>query len=92
MTTWNEAGRPPLGNRPDEDDVVTTQPDGRSVARYSDEVPLEGSTGDVDGLVQYAGQSVGFAAIQPANEIVTQLGYETVDAIAHPAGMLSALD
>ena len=88
VTRWEDAGRPPIGARPGDDDIVASQPDGRSVTRYSDEVPLEGSTGDVDELAHYAGQSVGLVEKrQSAAETVRQLGTETIEALEHPVGV-----
>lgn len=88
VKAWEKAERPPLGSRPGEGDVIAEQPDGRSVLRYSDEVPLDGSSGDVDELAHYAGQSVGLTdAIQPAGQIVSQLAQETESVLDNPPGI-----
>lgn len=83
--TWRQpdeirekAGRPPRGERPNEGQVIARKADGTPVVRYSFSSPLETMQGDVEGMVHYAGQSVGLIKdIQPAARIVQQLKQET---------------
>jgi len=71
---WEAAGRPPPGARPGEGEEVAVAPTGRAVLRYSSGTALEGTTGDVDALSLWAGQSVALAdRVQPAAEIVREL-------------------
>jgi nitronate monooxygenase len=70
---WEEAGRPSPGHRPGEGEEIARAGD-RPVVRYSSALPLEGTTGDVEALSMWAGQSVALATrSQSAAEIVAEL-------------------
>lgn len=72
--TWEAAGRPDSGNRPGEGESIARRPSGETIARYSSTMPLEGTTGDVDALSLWAGQSVALATtIRSAADIVAEL-------------------
>jgi nitronate monooxygenase len=74
IEAWEAAGRPPAGSRPGEGEEIAVAPTGRAVVRYSSGTALEGTTGDVDALSLWAGQSVALAdRVQPAAEIVREL-------------------
>lgn len=82
--TWHDAGRPPLGARPGEDDVIGQRPDGQPVLRYASYTPGLGTTGDISAMSQWAGQGVGLVrTVQPAAEIVEEL---CTDAARHLKG------
>jgi nitronate monooxygenase len=71
---WQAAGRPPLGSRPGEDEVIAHFASGDPIVRYSPAPPMVGTTGDIDALSMWAGQSVALARRrQPAAEIVAEL-------------------
>jgi len=71
---WEAAGRPPLGSRPGEGDVVAHFADGEAIVRYETAAPMLGTTGDIEALSLWAGQSVALAGRpQPAAEIVAEL-------------------
>jgi NAD(P)H-dependent flavin oxidoreductase YrpB (nitropropane dioxygenase family) len=71
---WEAAGRPPLGSRPGEGEVIAHFASGEPIVRYSPAPPLAGTTGDIEALSLWAGQSVGLARqTQPAAEIVAEL-------------------
>jgi nitronate monooxygenase len=71
---WEAAGRPAPGGRPGEGEQIARQADGRAVVRYSSALPLEGTTGDIEALSLWAGQSVALAKrSQPAAAIVAEL-------------------
>ena len=71
---WKAAGRPPPGSRPREGEVIAHFPSGEEIVRYSPAPPLVGTTGEVEALSLWAGQSVGLARrSQPAAEIVAEL-------------------
>ena len=71
---WEAAGRPGPGDRPGEDEQIARRADGRPVVRYSSALPLEGTTGDIEALSLWAGQSVALARrSQPAADIVAEL-------------------
>jgi nitronate monooxygenase len=71
---WEQAGRPAPGDRPGEGEVIAHSPAGEAIVRYSPEPPLVGTTGEIEALSLWAGQSVALARqTQPAAEIVTEL-------------------
>jgi NAD(P)H-dependent flavin oxidoreductase YrpB (nitropropane dioxygenase family) len=71
VALWERAGRPSIGQRPGEDDLIGSRPDGSPITRYSSSLPVEGMTGQIEALSLYAGQSVGLAReIAPAATIV----------------------
>lgn len=71
---WEAAGCPPPGARPGEGDVIAHFPAGGPIVRYSTAAPLVGTTGEVEALSLWAGQSVALAKQpQPAAEIVAEL-------------------
>ena len=71
---WEMAGRPAPGARPGEGEAVAHLACGEPLVRYSSEMALDGSTGDVGALSLWAGQSVALVKrVQPAAEIVAEL-------------------
>jgi nitronate monooxygenase len=72
--TWEAAGRPDSGSRPGEGESIARRRSGETIARYSSAMPLEGTTGDVDALSLWAGQSVALATTtRSAADIVAEL-------------------
>jgi NAD(P)H-dependent flavin oxidoreductase YrpB (nitropropane dioxygenase family) len=71
ITQWEAAGRPPSGQRPGEGDVIGHSAEGRPIVRYRSLTPLVGTTGTIEGMSLYAGQSVGLVTqSQPVGDIV----------------------
>ncbi len=71
---WEAAGRPPPGSRPGEGEVIARFPSGEEIVRYEPAAPMVGTTGEVEALSLWAGQSVGLVRQpQPAAEIVADL-------------------
>jgi hypothetical protein len=71
---WEAAGRPGPGGRPGEGEEIARSAQGGPIVRYSSALPLEGTTGDIEALSLWAGQSVALATrSQPAAEIVAEL-------------------
>jgi nitronate monooxygenase len=71
---WQAAGQPPLGSRPREGDVLAHFASGDPILRYSPAPPMVGTTGEIEPLSLWAGQSVALAKqSQPAAEIVAEL-------------------
>jgi NAD(P)H-dependent flavin oxidoreductase YrpB (nitropropane dioxygenase family) len=71
---WEEAGRPPLGSRPGEGEVIARFPSGEEIVRYEPGAPMEGTTGDIEALWLWAGQSVALVKErQPVAAIVAEL-------------------
>jgi NAD(P)H-dependent flavin oxidoreductase YrpB (nitropropane dioxygenase family) len=72
--TWEAAGRPAPGSRPGEGEVIAHFASGDPILRYSPAPPMVGTTGEIEALSLWAGQSVALARQrQPAAEIVTEL-------------------
>ncbi len=71
---WEAAGRPSLGSRPGEGDVLAHFASGEAIVRYEPGAPLVGTTGDIEALSLWAGQSVALARQQQsAADIVFEL-------------------
>ncbi len=71
---WEAAGRPPDGQRPGWGDVIAHFASGESIVRYEPAPPMDGTTGEIEALSMWAGQSVALARqSQPAADIVAEL-------------------
>ncbi len=71
---WEAAGRPPLAQRPGEGDVIAHFASGEAIVRYEPAPPMAGTTGEIEALSMWAGQSVALARQpQSAADIVTEL-------------------
>jgi nitronate monooxygenase len=71
---WEAAGRPPPGNRPGEGDVIAHFASGEEILRYEPAAPMVGTTGDIEAISLWAGQSVALARKpQSAADIVAEL-------------------
>jgi nitronate monooxygenase len=71
---WEAADRPPPGSRPGEGDVIAHFASGEAIVRYEPAAPMVGTTGDIEAVSLWAGQSVALARKpQPAAEIVAEL-------------------
>ncbi len=71
---WEAAGRPPLERRPGVGDVLADFASGEEIVRYEPAPPMVGTTGDIEALSMWAGQSVALASqLQPAAQIVAEL-------------------
>jgi len=71
---WEAAGRPQPGHRPGEGEVIAHFASGDPVLRYSPAPPMVGTTGEIEAMSLWAGQSVALASRrQPAAEIVAEL-------------------
>ena len=71
---WDAAGRPPDSQRPGAGDVIAHFASGEGIVRYEPAPPMAGTTGDIEALSMWAGQSVALAKKpQSAAEIVAEL-------------------
>jgi len=71
---WEAAGRPSLESRPGVGDVIAHFASGEEIVRYEPAPPMVGTTGDIEALSLWAGQSVALAGrSQSAAEIVAEL-------------------
>jgi NAD(P)H-dependent flavin oxidoreductase YrpB (nitropropane dioxygenase family) len=71
---WEAAGCPPDDQRPGWGDVIARFASGEAIVRYEPAPPMTGTTGDIEALSMWAGQSVALARqSQPAADIVAEL-------------------
>lgn len=71
---WEAAGRPPLGQRPREGDVLAKRPDGVEILRYSSAVAFADLEGEIEPLPMWSGQGVGLVnRVETAEEIVRDI-------------------
>jgi nitronate monooxygenase len=71
---WEDAGRPPLGSRPREGEVLAHFASGEAIVRYEPAPPMVGTTGEIEPLSLWAGQSVALARkSESAAEIIAEL-------------------
>ncbi|MGH9304626.1 MAG: hypothetical protein ACRDZ5_09465 [Acidimicrobiales bacterium] len=76
-------GRPA---RPGEGEIVGRGEDGAPVPRYAGDEPLSGTTGDIEAMALYAGQSCGvISGIPPAGTLVTDLWGKVPEALERAA-------
>ncbi|TXG84049.1 MAG: nitronate monooxygenase [Thermomicrobiales bacterium] len=74
LQLWEDAGRPEPGRGPGEGDVIGHTSRGVPIMRYHDDFPGARTTGDLESMVLYAGQSVGVMHdVLPAAEIVRSI-------------------
>lgn len=79
---WERAGRPASPDRPGEGEVVAER-NGEPILRYSDTIPTTGTSGEVEALALYAGQSAGLIHdVVPAAELVKRLAEDAVAALS----------
>jgi len=71
---WEAVGCPIIGERPGEFDVIASRVNGESVERYHSDAPLQGMTGNVKEMSNYAGYSVNaIHDIRSARDIIHQI-------------------
>jgi nitronate monooxygenase len=71
---WDAAARPAAGSRPGEGDIIAHFASGEAIVRYEPAPPMVGTTGEIEALSMWAGQSVALARqVQPAAQIVAEL-------------------
>ncbi len=71
---WEAAGRPPDSQRPGAGEVIAQFASGEAIVRYEPAPPMAGTTGQIEALSMWAGQSVALARkSQPAADIVAEL-------------------
>jgi NAD(P)H-dependent flavin oxidoreductase YrpB (nitropropane dioxygenase family) len=74
---WEQAGRPPSGQRPLEGEIIAHLADGTPIRRYSSLHLIASMQGEIEAMALYAGQGVGLVKdIKPAAMIVEQLKCE----------------
>ena len=82
---WERAGRPPAPERPGEGEVIAHAPDGSRLYRYGTDPAVGGTSGDVEALALYAGQSAGLVKhVLPAAAIIDELTGDAARALRQP--------
>ena len=70
---WEKAGKPKAGHRPDEQKVIGYKANQEPILNYSDNNPIQGTTGNLEAMALYAGQSAGLLKDRiPARQIIEQ--------------------
>lgn len=87
---WEEGGRRPMGERPNEGEVIGRYADDRPITRYDVGFPRADADGAVDSMALYAGQGVGLLTdIVPAAEIVSRIETEAIEVAGRLAGRVT---
>lgn len=78
---WENAGRPPTGERPGEGEVIAER-GGEEIQRYDFRSPSADTEGEIDAMALYAGQSAGGIDELPSTgTVVERLAEETTERI-----------
>jgi nitronate monooxygenase len=86
---WEQAERPPSGQRPNENEQIAESAAGKPLERYGDAPPLPDTQGNVEAMALYAGQSAGLTSELPgADDVVQRLTAETTEAIETTAATI----
>lgn len=74
VADWERAGRPPIGKRPNENQIIATSTSLGPIVQYQSDTPAADIEGDIGALPLYAGQSAGLVGRrQPAADIVREI-------------------
>ncbi len=75
VKNWENGGEPLVGQRPNEHEIIAQKQDGSAIERYADDIPTKTTTGNLEALAIYAGQSVGLVGqtIKNAKEIINEI-------------------
>ena len=82
VSAWEAAGRPASPGRPGENEVVATDRHAGPRRRYNMGVPTAGTSGDIEAMALYAGQSVSLAGRpEPGAHIVAAIARQAADVL-----------
>jgi nitronate monooxygenase len=88
---WEAAGRPPSGQRPGEGEVLGHSPEREPIVRYRSLTPGVDTTGNVEAMSLYAGQSAGLVTqSQPAGNIVRAVAEEAIRVVQRCASLIQS--
>jgi len=80
--SWEKAGKPGIGERPNENEIIAYNAKNEPIYRYSDNNPIKGVKGNIEAMALYAGQSAGLLKKRiPAKEIITNIIKEAKETI-----------
>ena len=87
VDAWEAAGRPEIGSRPGETDVIATSGDGGEIKRYAAYAMRSDMQGDIEAAPLWAGQGVGLVTReQTAAEIIAEMMAEAEAALDRSRG------
>ena len=82
VEAWLKAGKPPIGQRPNEGEVIAHDAKANPIRRYADHNPIKGTEGNLEALALYAGQSAGLIQQRlPAKDIIGTIMQEATETI-----------
>lgn len=74
VANWERAGRPPIGKRPNENQVIANSKSLGPIVLYQSDTPYEDMEGNVGAMALFAGQGAGLVRQrQPAGDIVREI-------------------
>jgi nitronate monooxygenase len=83
VTNWENAGRPPPGERPGEGEIVAHARSEPDIVNYLSYTPEPDTVGDIEALALWAGQSVAMVRkVQPAADIIREINDDAM-AVLH---------
>ena len=71
-TAREKAGKPEVGSRPNENEIIAYKQNGEPIERYRDVSPIASTTGNLEALALYAGQSAGLISTVKTAEAIVQ--------------------
>jgi nitronate monooxygenase len=88
FSKWEDAGRPPTGQRPGEGEVISRYPNGKPLHRYDVAAPWDAMEGDWEASPLYAGATVGLVHdVKSVAEIVGEIEATAQAALNKVAGL-----
>lgn len=86
---WQEAGSSAPGKRPNENQVIGHRPTGEPVVRYQSYTPLPETSGEVEAMSLWAGQSVAqIREISSTAQIIEEIYQEAKKLLKHGSSIL----
>ena len=88
FSKWEDAGRPPTGQRPGEGEVISRYPNGKPLYRYDVAAAWDAMDGDWEASPLYAGATVGLVHdVKSVAEIVGEIEVTAQAALSKVAGL-----
>jgi nitronate monooxygenase len=88
FSKWEDAGRPPTGQRPGEGEVISRYPNGKPLYRYDVAAAWDAMEGDWEASPLYAGATVGLVHdVKSVAEIVGEIEVTAQAALSKVAGL-----
>ncbi len=85
---WEKVGKPSIGKRPNENEIIAHTIKNEPIYRYSDNNPIKGVKGSLEAMALYAGQSCGLINKRiPARNIVNTIIQEAKTTVIYIKGL-----